>query len=113
MRYARPDIGENALAYKGRRCWAIAIKSDGEFEDIDSSLADYVLWDCLDGGSIAVIKDSQDKKYIGEIIAHVEMDRHEYSSLREAVIGLEKEYDWYATFEDCVEVARAIKELCS
>lgn len=62
MRYTRPDLGENTLAYKGRRYWVIAIKSDGEFEGIDRSLADYVLWDCLDESFLGLIKDSQDQK---------------------------------------------------
>jgi hypothetical protein len=96
MRYRRPDIGENSLAYKGRRYWVIELTPNGEFDRMDKSMGDYALWDCLFDAIIATIKLNNDGKFIGEIVAHVDCGSREFVSLREAVGGLAAEFDWYS-----------------
>ena len=50
MKYSRPDIGENTLAYKGRRYWIIELAPGGEFDFVTQELGDYAMYDCLYNG---------------------------------------------------------------
>ena len=40
LKYIRPDLGTNKVAYKERRYWVIEIDPNGEFEWMDRSFAD-------------------------------------------------------------------------
>jgi hypothetical protein len=96
MKYRRPDIGENSIAYKGRRYWVIELAPNGKFDWMDKSSGEYALWDCLCDAIIATIKLNSDDKFIGEIVAHVDCGSREFASLPEAVGCLAAESDWYS-----------------
>ena len=51
-RYVTPDLEGNTLAYKGRRYWLVELAEDGEFQCVDTSIADYVVFDRLDNAPI-------------------------------------------------------------
>ena len=51
-RYVTPDLEGNTLAYKGRRYWLVELAEDGEFQCVDTSIADYVGFDRLDNAPI-------------------------------------------------------------
>ena len=51
-RYVPPDLEGNTLAYKGRRYWLVELAEDGEFQCVDTSIADYVVFDRLDNAPI-------------------------------------------------------------
>jgi hypothetical protein len=99
-RYTRPDIGKNSLAYRGLRYWLIEISPDNEFEGWNKSDCDYVLFDCLLGGVAALAKEIEGGRISGSIIAHVESDTFEFSSLRDAAQGLAAEAEWYGKMVD-------------
>lgn len=96
MKYVRPDVGDNMLVYRGRRYWIIKIAPNDDFEGWDREWCDYVLYDCLEAVVIGLIKDSDDGKFTGQIISHVELDSHEHASLRDMASALSKQLDWYA-----------------
>lgn len=52
MRYVTPDLEGNSIAYKGRRYWLIELAEDGMFQCVDTSIADYVVFDRLDNAPI-------------------------------------------------------------
>ena len=96
MKYTAPDVGENTVAYKGRRYWVIELAPNGQFEYVDTSMGDYVLWDGDLNGVLGTLRKCKNGKLIGEIIAHVDLGSHEYPSFREAVTGMVKVYDEFA-----------------
>ena len=55
MKYTRPDIGHNTIAYKSRRYWLIELAQDGQFYFVTKKLGYYVLWYCLFNNIIATI----------------------------------------------------------
>ena len=60
-KYIRPDLGKNSLAYRGLRYWLIEIAPDNEFEGWKKSDCDFVLFDCLLGGLVALAKKNEVK----------------------------------------------------
>ena len=52
MRYVTPDLEGNTIAYKGRRYWLVELAEDGTFQCVDTSIADYVVFDRLDNAPI-------------------------------------------------------------
>jgi hypothetical protein len=96
MKYCRPDIGENSVAYKGRRYWVIELAPNGEFDWMDNSFGEYARWDGLFDAIIATIKLNNDLKFTRKIVAHVDFTSHEFASFPEAVGSLAAEYDWYS-----------------
>ena len=52
MRYVTPDLEGNIIAYKGRRYWLVELAEDGQFQCVDTSIADYVVFDRLDNAPI-------------------------------------------------------------
>lgn len=52
MRYVTPDLEGNTIAYKGRRYWLVELAEDGTFQCVDTSVADYVVFDRLDNAPI-------------------------------------------------------------
>ena len=99
-KYIRPDIGKNSLAYRGLRYWLIEIAPDNEFEGWKKSDCDFVLFDCLLGGTAALAKNTEGSRISGSIIAHVETGTREFSSLRDAAQGLAAEAEWYGKMVD-------------
>ncbi|MBT4700057.1 MAG: hypothetical protein HOB79_03210 [Rhodospirillaceae bacterium] len=99
-KYIRPDLGKNSLAYRGLRYWLIEIAPDNEFEGWKKSDCDFVLFDCLLGGLVALAKKNEGGRISGKIIAHVETDTHEFSSLRDAAKGLAAEAEGYGSMVD-------------
>ncbi len=100
MRYKRPDIGNNSVAYKGRRYWLVQISEGGEFGGFKRNECDYVLYDCYLEMNIATADDVDGGTYSGEIIAHVDCGRDEFSSVREAAKGLIAGAEWYSRMVD-------------
>ncbi len=96
MRYVRPELGNNTIAYKGRRYWLIEIAEGGDFDGWKSPDYGYVLVDCLLGGVIALIANTPDGKYSGSIISHFDCGTFEFSSIQEAVNKLIKESEEYS-----------------
>jgi hypothetical protein len=96
MRYTRPDIGENTLAYKGRRYWIVKLTPGGEFNFVthEHGIAEYVLWDCLYDGVIATLKDTQDGGVSGTLMSHVELT-DVFSDIDEAAKMLPLFWDEY------------------
>jgi hypothetical protein len=90
-----PDIGSNNLAHKGPRYIVVEFSDEGSFGDYGKSDADYVLWDCENGGSIALFSKSGAGRYVGQIITHVGWTDREYDSMAEAVAGFAEEYEEY------------------
>lgn len=56
MKYTTPDLEGNAVAYRGRRYWVIELKEGGEFQCIDTTIADYVVFDRFDEAPIGRIR---------------------------------------------------------
>ena len=54
-RYVTPDLEGNTLAYKGRRYWLVELAEDGEFQCVDTSIADYVVFDRLENAPIGSV----------------------------------------------------------
>lgn len=54
-RYVTPDLEGNTLAYKGRRYWLVELAEDGQFQCVDTSIADYVVFDRLDNAPIGSV----------------------------------------------------------
>ena len=52
LRYVTPDFEGNTIAYKGRRYWLVELEEDGQFQCVDTSVADYVVFDRLDDAPI-------------------------------------------------------------
>jgi hypothetical protein len=99
-KYIRPDIGKNSLAYRGLRYWLVEIAPYNEFEGWSRSDCDYVLFDCLLGGTAALAKNTEGSRISGSIIAHVETGTREFSSLRDAAHGLTAEAEWVGKMVD-------------
>jgi len=97
LKYARPDIGNNTIAYKGRRYWAIELAPDGKFDFVTKELGDYVLWDCLYDRAIATIIIQDDGSFIGTIMSHVPLS-FEYGDIELAAKDLPREYDAYLKY---------------
>lgn len=51
-RYVTPDLEGNMIAYKGRRYWVVELAEDGQFQCVDTSIADYVVFDRYDNAPI-------------------------------------------------------------
>lgn len=94
MKYTRPDIGNNTIAYKGRRYWVIELAQDGEFDFVGKELADYVLWDCRFSGTIATIKDAKEGGVIGSLHSHVELS-YSFDTVEDAAKSLPELFDSY------------------
>jgi hypothetical protein len=47
MRYVTPDLEGNTLAYRGRRYWLVELSPGGCFQCVDTTVADYVVFDRL------------------------------------------------------------------
>ncbi len=97
MKYTRPDIGNNTIAYKGRRYWVIKLAQDGKFDFVTKELGDYVLWDCLFNGVIATIKDAKEGGVIGSLLSHVELS-YSFESVDEAANSLPVQYENYLKY---------------
>lgn len=54
--YIIPILGDNKIAYKGRRFWIVELTGQDDFEFISKDEFDYVLYDKLVGCLIATIK---------------------------------------------------------
>lgn len=95
MRYIRPDVTQDRIVYKGRRFWIVRTDEAGSAVMYDTKFCDYVLWDCLFDSAIATLKDSKDGRYVGSIIAHVDLGESEFTDLQFAAQALSMEYDLY------------------
>ena len=95
MTYVRPPISAHKVTYKGRRYWVVEVGDDAGFEGYEKDDADFVVWDGLYGSCLGIIRRTQDSGYVGKIIAHVDCGETDFATLKEAVAGLAKEYDWY------------------
>ena len=71
------------------------ITGDGDFEGHNKSYCDYVLYDCLINGCIALVHDLDEGGYSGEMITHVDCGSFFHTTLREAVKELASEMEWY------------------
>ena len=94
MKYSRPDIGENTLAYKGRRYWIIELAPGGEFDFVTQELGDYAMYDCLYNGVLATLKNTVDGGVSGTLVSHVELT-YEFNDIREAAKWLPEHWDDY------------------
>ena len=95
MRYKRPELGPHKVAYKGRRYWVIEISETENFHYHSRETAQYAAWDGNAGYCYALINPTKDGKFVGQIIAHISMKWHEFSSLEEAALILASEADSY------------------
>ena len=95
MRYTRPKLGSHQVAYKGRRYWVIEISETENFNYYSREDYQYAAWDGNGGYCYALINPTKDGKFVGQIIAHVNMKWHEFSSLEEAALMLAAEADVY------------------
>lgn len=55
MKYITPDLEDNSVAYRGRRYWVVELAKGGQFQCIDTTIADYVVFDRLDNAPIGRI----------------------------------------------------------
>jgi hypothetical protein len=94
MKYHRPDIGNNTLAYKGRRYWVIELAQDGKFDFVTKELGDYVLWDCLFNGVLATIKNTKGGGVVGSLMSHVELS-YSFRNIEDAAKTLPTYYEGY------------------
>ncbi len=90
MKYTRPELGNNTIAYRGRRYWVIELALDGKIDWAAKSDCDYVLWDGDIGAVIALLNNSAGGNFEGKITSHVDLGSHQYPSLREATKDLAK-----------------------
>ena len=95
MRYTRPELGPHKVAYKGRRYWVIEISETENFEYISRKDHQYAVWDGTFGAIVAVIDTTKEGKFLGKIIAHVDMASTEFTSLQDAAQILSDEADRY------------------
>ncbi len=96
MKYTRPDVGNNCIAYRGRRYWVIELAGDDNFLGWESLDCNFVLYDCLDVCPLALIDRTDDGKFVGKILSHHDTGEFEYDNLQEAASGLSAVVDWYA-----------------
>ena len=94
MKYTRPDIGRNTIAYKGRRYWMIELAKDGKFDFVTKEFGDYVLWDCLFNAVIATIRKAKEGGVIGSLQSHVELS-YSFQNVEEAAKNLPVKYESY------------------
>jgi hypothetical protein len=94
MKYRRPEIGNNTLAYKGRRYWLIELAPDGKFDFVTKELGDYALWDCLYENVIATVRTKNDGDVVGTLLSHVELS-YCFDNIEDAAKFLPKLYDVY------------------
>jgi hypothetical protein len=98
MRYIRPDIGENTLAYKGRRYWIIKSSPGGKFDFVTCDLAEYVMWDCLCSGVLAILKHT-DCGVSSTLMSHVELT-YAFDDIEQAAKVLPVYWDDYLRVVD-------------
>ncbi len=60
--YIIPILGDNTIAYKGRRFWIVELTGQDDFEFISKDEFDFVLYDKLVGCLIATIKKLDGEK---------------------------------------------------
>lgn len=84
MRYTTPDLAGNTIAYEGRRYWAVKLSEGGAFQCVDTSIADFVVFDRLDDAPIGQIKSLPEGGF--EVSTIMGLEGPDYAQdLREAV----------------------------
>ena len=90
MRYHTPDLEGNRLAYKGRRFWIVEVLPGNSFLGFGQPEdADFVVYDHLYGGPLALVTRNQDEELSATTITYLE-SRCEASTLKELA---QKMYD--------------------
>jgi hypothetical protein len=60
MRYVTPDLEGNTLAYRGRRYWLVELSPGGCFQCVDTTVADYVVFDRLYNAPVGCVSRDPD-----------------------------------------------------
>lgn len=84
MRYVTPDLQGNSLAYRGRRYWVVELAPGCSFQCVDTSVADYVVFDRLDDAPVGRVSRDPDGGFeVSTIMGFAGADYA--ATLREAV----------------------------
>ena len=94
-KYTFPNFGDHAVVYNGRRYKVVEFLNDSPIESFSKSDGDYLMWDGLYDGHIAMIRRMSDGAFHCELNAHVSLE-YDYPTIQEAVKGLAREMDMYS-----------------
>ena len=93
--YTFPDFTNHKVVYNGRRYKVIEFLNDSPVEYSSKSDGDYLMWDGLYNGHVALIHCMPDGSFHCELNSHVAIE-NEYPTIRDAVKGMAREMDAYS-----------------
>lgn len=95
MKYIPPEVGDNKVAYKGKRYWIVEFTGDCKIDGFGKDDCQFVMYDKERGAILAYI-DLENGEYRATLAWGIDDFTRNFDSLKKAVKGVVDMDSYYA-----------------